>query len=791
MNFLKRLTVCVLTICLSFSLISCGNIGRPVLEKIDEISSGLGISLPGGSSAGSGKADDAEDPDIEDESEKKDPDDKTEETDSDSMTEAPEAAASGSSEAALIPLTRVVLRTPDPSFKASTGLVPSVPAYDPGADMANVINRDQFSYDQFSAEAKDFLARNHFFVEQQRPASGNPEFYELYEENRYWHIPNFVTVDSLMHTYHLYFTVLMRTVEREHLAPALTSLSRGMLQKSLAQYEALKGTPWEGAAFRNAVFFSVGLNLQETAPAEDAAIRQVVEEELGKIYNAAGPAPCALFGASDSFYSGTHDEDYSQYRPRGNYEGDPILEAYFRAMMWYGRISFLAEDEDATRSALLITAAMDGSEKSTWEAIYAVSSFFVGVSDDCLCTDYAAAAEAVWPSGFSVSDLPGDEAGFSSFRENVAQLAPPRINSLPHHTGAEQNESGKSFRFMGQRYNMDSEIYERLTEWDADSAKSRVVPDALDVPNALGSPAAEKIMLEKGDALIPLYQKELPVLREQLKNTDPALWSSSLYTGWLHTLTPLLSPRPEGYPAFARSEEWMKKTLETYEGSYTELKHDTVLYAKQVYVAEGDGEAPKDRDDRGYVEPEPEVYARFASLAKDTKDGLDRLGMLDTANREMLDGLSSLAGQLLAISEKELQNQTLSNEEYDLIRNYGAMIERYWEAYKEDTYKSGLGRSMQLDASLVTDIASGDGWILQIGTGLAQKMIVLVPVDGTLRFASGTVYSFYEFLNGGQRLTDSEWKDVNGFRPGPNSGPANPVDKPGWTMTYRINPYNR
>ena len=301
----------------------------------------------------------------------------------------------------------------------------------------------------------------------------------------------------------------------------------------------------------------------------------------------------------------------------------------------------------------------------------------------------------------------------------------------------------------------------------------------------------EKIMLEKGDALIPLYQKELPVLREQLKNTDPALWSSSLYTGWLHTLTPLLSPRPEGYPAFARSEEWLKKTLETYEGSYTELKHDTVLYAKQVYVAEGDGEAPKDRDDRGYVEPEPEVYARFASLAQDTKDGLDRLGMLDAANREMLDGLSSLAGQLLAISEKELQNQTLTNEEYDLIRNYGSMIERYWEAYKEDTYKSGLGRSMQLDASLVTDIASGDGWILQIGTGLAQKVIVLVPVDGSLRFASGTVYSFYEFLNGGQRLTDSEWKDVNGFRPGPNSGPANPVDKPGWTMTYRINPYNR
>ncbi|MBQ7534974.1 MAG: DUF3160 domain-containing protein [Stomatobaculum sp.] len=796
MNSMKRLTACVLTACLSLSLVSCGSLGKPALEKIEEISGGLGLEEPVheaiqiaeelipeellsglGLGEGGSEAETAEGSSGDEAGE----------------TEGSEASDSGapeSSEPAPVVLARVSLRSAEPSYKASADLTPSVPSYDPGADMANVINRDQFSYDHLSAEAKDFLAKNHFFIQHQGANSGFPEFYELYEDNRYWHVPNFVTVDSLMHTYHLYFTVLMKKVEREKLAPTLAYLSRGMLEKSLIQYDALKGTSWENAAFRNVAFFTIGLNLQEAESARDAEVQKVVDTELEKIFNAAGSAPCSLFGASDSFYSGTHDEDYSQYKPRGNYEGDPVLEGYFRAMMWYGRIAFLAEDEDATRSALLITEALRGNEKDAWEAIYAVSSFFAGASDDCLYTDYSAAAEAAWPDGLYVDKLPGDEEGFASFRKNVERLAPPRINSLAHHSGADQNDSGKSFRFMGQRYNMDGEIYERLTEWDPDESKSRIVPDALDVPNVLGSPVAEKLMEEKGDAKIPIYQKELPVLREEIQNTDPALWNSSLYSGWLHTLTPLLAPRPDGYPAFAKSEEWLKKTLETYEGSYTELKHDTVLYAKQVYVAEGDGEGPKDRDDRGYVEPEPEVYARFASLSQDTKDGLDRFSMLDDESEEMLDGLTSLAARLLTISEKELQDQALTDEEYDLIRDYGTIIERYWEAYKLDTYSSGLDRSMQLDASLVTDIASGDRWILQLGTGLAQKMIVLVPVDGTLRFASGTVFSFYEFVNDGERLTDSEWKTLNGFRPGPDSGKARPVDKPDWTMTYRINPYS-
>ncbi len=51
--------------------------------------------------------------------------------------------------------------------------------------------------------------------------------------------------------------------------------------------------------------------------------------------------------------------DYSQFKPRGYYEGEKKLEKYFRAMMWYGQIGFLQSEEDLDRSALLMTMAME------------------------------------------------------------------------------------------------------------------------------------------------------------------------------------------------------------------------------------------------------------------------------------------------------------------------------------------------------------------------------------------------------------------------------------------------
>ena len=49
----------------------------------------------------------------------------------------------------------------------------------------------------------------------------------------------------------------------------------------------------------------------------------------------------------------------------------------------------------------------------------------------------------------------------------------------------------------------------------------------------------------------------------------------------------------KGYPSFMRNEAWTDKSLNTSLGSWAELRHDTILYAKQSGIeCGGDGDEP-------------------------------------------------------------------------------------------------------------------------------------------------------------------------------------------------------
>lgn len=352
-------------------------------------------------------------------------------------------------------------------------------------DLGNVENLWQF-YIEDDLAAK--LAENGFVVW----GDGGSEFYEGYEWNRYSLIPNFVTVDSMMHTYHLYFAYLMKKIEKDYLADGLSELSVKMLENSAKQYETLKGTEWEEAAARNVAYFLVGARLSGAeVPAYDYAEETAVRE-LAAIESASGVADCVITGEF---------EDYSQYIPRGYYEGDEQLERYFRTMMWYGRIHFVQEKESLDRSAFLITMAMaeDAESYALWESIYAVTSFFAGASDDSGICEYLPVIREAYGEKISLEDLGGEEEAFDKYHTMTAALAPPQINSVPIMMGEENVIPG--FRFMGQRFTLDAAIMQNLIYQNVgedSSGRKRMLPDVLDVPAALGSDKALEILTEQG-----------------------------------------------------------------------------------------------------------------------------------------------------------------------------------------------------------------------------------------------------------------------------------------------------
>ena len=642
------------------------------------------------------------------------------------------------------------------TLSAERAVTPQAQSYQIEDGLSNVdVPTDLYLSDELRA----MIASQGFGVQR----GWSDEFYPIYEDNRYNLRPNLVTVDSLMHSYHLYFEYLLKKTESGTLSQALTRMSAALVEATSQQLSALAGTEWESAARRALAFFAVGNQLIDPSATAPAEVADVVSQEIGSIMAAGGTQASAVTGLP---------LDYSQFIVRGYYEQTEALQRYFRTMMWYGQLSFIQKEEDLDRTALLMTLALDEAALEDWQAIYAATSFFVGAADDNGYYEYLPALEEVYGEGVSASDLPGNDEAWQRFHALTAQMPTPQINSIPG-SSASNNEEDRGFRLMGQRFTIDAHIFQQLVfdnVGETSSGSKRLLPDALDVPAALGSKVAYDILSQPpqggdgpyGSTQYPGYDDNLADLKEQVAAKGDDFWQASLYNQWLHTLRPLLETKEAGYPSFMQGDTWALHGLESFLGSYTELKHDTILYAKQS-AAEGDGPIIQERDDRGYVEAEPLVFNRLERLCSATMQGLAHFGLIDATDFGDLDILRQLADQLSTIAAKELADELPTDEEFELIRSIGEQLEHFWEqVHKEDSERTGLALSpMQFPSSVVADVATGDSSCLELGTGKVSRLFAVVPVDGTLKLASGPVFTFHEFAwPTSDRLTDTAWREM-------------------------------
>ncbi len=663
--------------------------------------------------------------------------------------------------------------------EAPVNITPAVKPYKVAAGLGNITNKEMF---ELSEAARSLLIENGFVVVPGKYP--HREFFGLYEMNRYEPVPLFVTTDSLLHNYHLFLDHLLRVIETEKLAPELKELNRAMLSRVQSQYAELKGTGWENAAKRNAGFFAVAVKLMEPAAAMPAPVRNEVAAELALIekHEGVSVSPVMNTGGSDRLNASL--EDYSQYLPRGHYDGSDLLKAYFKTMMWYGRQTFRLKNEDETKSAVLIALALAQEEnRQRWDGIYAPTSFLAGRSDDITCAQLQEPLAKIYGQQFDLQTVVSNEEKWNAFREAAGKLLPPAINSMPVFDETAQSDREKEIkglRFMGQRFTIDASIFQRLVYREVKEnsrGERRMLPKALDVPAAMGSAEAYAILESMGETDYRDYPENMAKIKTHIAGLGKETWVQNLYWGWLHTLLPLIQEKPAGYPSFMRNAAWTRKELNTFLGSWTELKHDTILYAKQVYAEAGGG--GENIDDRGYVEPNPSVYARLAALARMTGEGLKARGLLNERDGASLERLEKLALDLKSISEKELTNTPLTDREYELIRSYGASLEHFWlEALRDE----GVDHRSAVDdrpAALVADVATNPsgGLVLEEATGHILEIYAVVPVDGKLRIAVGGVYSYYEFpwpLN--DRLTDKKWHKML------DEGQAPPL--PEWTGAF-------
>lgn len=654
---------------------------------------------------------------------------------------------------------------------------PSVPDYRVDSGLHNVVNREQFVVEgerpfYFALELKEpaisMLERNSFVV----CGMGYPmyrNYFDRYEVNRYNFVPSFITTDSVVHSFHLMFDYVLRDVETKRLSKALLELSKEMEKESFDQFMQLKGTPFETAAFRNVAYFNVAISLLDPDYVVSGDVKELVEEELELIAAAEGVrvSPIVNYGQSAQSDAELYRTDYSQFKTRGHYTISEELQRYFKASMWYGLTTFRSKYESEVRSALLMSHALVGSEAySDWELIYETVNFFVGECDDITPLAYTALLKRICPDNAGDLSVITSDEKFQILLEEVRRIAPPKVNSVVVlHEDEDRDGAITGFRFLGQRFTVDASIFQNLMDRET---PDRMLPLALDIPAALGSEEALHILRSDYDVeKFDKYLENMESVRSGIASLDEDVWTSNLYWSWMNMLRTLVGNDDRaGYPNFMRNKAWTRKELNTFLGSWTELKRDTILYAKQPMAEMGGPGVPeKNPDDRGYVEPNPDLYKRLSGLLRQMKQGLSDSAFLTEEAKEGLNMLLEISDTLTDISEKELANRELSEADYEFIRTFGAQLEHLFDIAKKDEmvaagyHPKGKAYTAQHPDAVIADVATDpNGRALEEATGYINPIVVAFPRDGKVVLGVGAVYSHYEFIVPiDERMNDDEW----------------------------------
>jgi len=685
-------------------------------------------------------------------------------------------------------------------------------------------------------EARDFLLDHGFAVTGFDFIRQCEDVVAAYEAIGRSGVPILVTSGSLLHTYHILFGDLLSTIETQHLYDDMWNVSVGLLEACLALHEASEGDLKEAAA-RDAAFLAVGLKLmtpagtqvpgsettpgrgrrpnpKEYQPGDLEKYEFDVPDGLGDVVSAEVDLITAHGGASESPLF-IYKEDYSQYVPRGHYTTTEKLKNYFRAMMWYGRMTMLLKGSDEvergeactmcdafisrydagiqTLGAVVLTNAMGSNAElmTAWERTYRVTSFFVGFSDDLGPYEYLEALNQVFGSRPPLGSYTPSEHG--KLKAKLAEFRSPQIYGgtggcaiLPPFTPEQADEclaKTKGFRLMGQRFVPDSYILSKLvapytgeylggelpfTAYNVPGVGiARAFPRGLDVMAVLGSRRARAVMDALGDTNYEAYDEAFANIKAEIDAMDETEWNRNLYWNWLWTLKGFLGSAGPGYPAFMQSDEWRDRLLKIALASWAELRHDTILYVKQSYTMELTA-MPSAPIALGYVEPVPELYNRLLSLTRMTHLGLGAMGLLDDAQGRRLVNLERALERLIAISLSELRGEPLSEDDSRYIGRFDGVLDGVVSGIDEKSQKTTIVADVHTD--------SNSGRVLEEGVGYVDLLIVAWKNGDRVYLAAGPELSYYEFKHPmDDRLTDEAWRDMLA---------SDPPARPAWLPTH-------
>jgi hypothetical protein len=241
---------------------------------------------------------------------------------------------------------------------------------------------------------------------------------------------------------------------------------------------------------------------------------------------------------------------------------------------------------------------------------------------------------------------------------------------------------------------------------------------------------------------------------------------------WLNTIRTLNPPSArDDLPQFMQTGAWWQQKMNTQLSSWTELRHDHLLYAKQSYTSAFGCSYPS-----GYVEPLPEFYESMSRLAVTAHDKFINLPFSDDGMKtEIVDYfhlVKSVSDTLGTIAQKELDGTLLDSQEISFMKKilfwHGYPVMDGWYLKLLDAVGSSFPEEFKdylvADYHTTPTDCGGNlmGWVSHAGTGPVDLAIVTatMPDNHTTAFV-GPVMSYHDYRTTNfLRLTDLEWEET-------------------------------
>ncbi len=579
-------------------------------------------------------------------------------------------------------------------------------------------------------------------------------------------LPVYVTADALMHAVHRSFDDILSDVESSMLIPELATMLNDM-RTQLAKRPQTAAT--QDADFYLTVAAALLTGKQQTPHFKDQQ-GQVDAFVADATEATTGISARTLFGVNRRF-------DFSQFKPRGHYTDSPALSNYFRAMMWLGRIDFrLIETQDdgsqvfhrrQLEAAVTLQELMTKDATHSWQRLEQVISGFVGEADSMTLPELNAYLDDV--------DVSSAEQLANKTDTELAQAildggyGTQRISSHIMINGAPGGGTlplSSTFLLFGQRYVLDSHVFSNVVYDRVQRGKvKRMMPSTLDVAfAALGNNDA--IQLLQPELKQFNYAEDLARVRILADNHPDAYWSANVYNTWLSSLR-ALSPTNDSdelaaLPSVTRSDAWGRRILNAQLGSWAELRHDTILYAKQSYTGGASCEYPD-----AYVDPYPAFYARVAQLAETAETVLSGIGF--KRGVEYFQHLGSVATTLQGMAEYQRAGTPYDAEQLAFINDAVQVEDGCGGIASANGWYAKLfydARGYEWDPTIAdvhtqpTDEAGAPvGRVLHVGTAAPRLMVTTIETCSGPRAYAGIVSSYHEVVTENfERLDDLQWK---------------------------------